>query len=409
MIKKEMIAMLLAGGQGSRLGVLTEKVAKPAVAFGGKYRIIDFPLSNCINSGIDTVGVLTQYQPLRLNTHIGIGIPWDLDKNEGGVTVLPPYEKSTNSEWYTGTANAIYQNMAYMETYNPEYVLILSGDHIYKMDYEVMLDYHKANHADVTIACMPVPIEEASRFGVMITDGNGRITEFEEKPKIPRSNKASMGIYIFNWSILKKFLAEDAANPDSSNDFGKNVIPAMIDSGCRMFAWNFSGYWKDVGTIASLWEANMDLLGTNPVFNLYDKEWRIYSKSPIMPPHYAGADAVISNSLVTEGCVVHGLVRHSVLYAGVRIEPGAVVEDSIIMPNSVIERGAVVQKTIVGENAIVGAKARVGCQKLDTDADYDTKLTGDITLVASAVRVADGLRIPKGMVYNCGKGGGFNE
>ena len=243
----------------------------------------------------------------------------------------------------------------------------------------------------------------------MITDGNGRITEFEEKPKIPRSNKASMGIYIFNWSILKKFLAEDAANPDSSNDFGKNVIPAMIDSGCRMFAWNFSGYWKDVGTIASLWEANMDLLGTNPVFNLYDKEWRIYSKSPIMPPHYAGADAVISNSLVTEGCVVHGLVRHSVLYAGVRIEPGAVVEDSIIMPNSVIERGAVVQKTIVGENAIVGAKARVGCQKLDTDADYDTKLTGDITLVASAVRVADGLRIPKGMVYNCGKGGGFNE
>ena len=409
MIKKEMIAMLLAGGQGSRLGVLTEKVAKPAVAFGGKYRIIAFPLSNCINSGIDTVGVLTQYQPLRLNTHIGIGIPWDLDKNEGGVTVLPPYEKSTNSEWYTGTANAIYQNMAYMETYNPEYVLILSGDHIYKMDYEVMLDYHKANHADVTIACMPVPIEEASRFGVMITDGNGRITEFEEKPKIPRSNKASMGIYIFNWSILKKFLAEDAANPDSSNDFGKNVIPAMIDSGCRMFAWNFSGYWKDVGTIASLWEANMDLLGTNPVFNLYDKEWRIYSKSPIMPPHYAGADAVISNSLVTEGCVVHGLVRHSVLYAGVRIEPGAVVEDSIIMPNSVIERGAVVQKTIVGENAIVGAKARVGCQKLDTDADYDTKLTGDITLVASAVRVADGLRIPKGMVYNCGKGGGFNE
>ena len=405
MIKKEMIAMLLAGGQGSRLGVLTEKVAKPAVAFGGKYRIIDFPLSNCINSGIDTVGVLTQYQPLRLNTHIGIGIPWDLDKNEGGVTVLPPYEKSTNSEWYTGTANAIYQNMAYMETYNPEYVLILSGDHIYKMDYEVMLDYHKANHADVTIACMPVPIEEASRFGVMITDGNGRITEFEEKPKIPRSNKASMGIYIFNWSILKKFLAEDAANPDSSNDFGKNVIPEMIDSGCRMFAWNFSGYWKDVGTIASLWEANMDLLGTNPVFNLYDKEWRIYSKSPIMPPHYAGADAVISNSLVTEGCVVHGLVRHSVLYAGVRIEPGAVVEDSIIMPNSVIERGAVVQKTIVGENAIVGAKARVGCEKLDTDADYDTKLTGDITLVASAVRVADGLRIPKGMVYNCGKGG----
>ena len=408
-MKKECIAMLLAGGQGSRLYVLTENMAKPAVPFGGKFRIIDFPLSNCANSGIDTIGVLTQYRPLELNRYIGNGQPWDLDRSDGGVHILPPYQSAKGATWFKGTANAIYQNIGFIQRYNPDIVLILSGDHIYKMDYAAMLRFHESMESDCTIAVRDVPLKEASRFGIMNTDEEGRITEFEEKPKVPRSNKASMGIYIFNWSILKKFLAEDVANPDSSNDFGKNVIPAMIDSGCRMFAWNFSGYWKDVGTIASLWEANMDLLGTNPVFNLYDKEWRIYSKSPIMPPHYAGADAVISNSLVTEGCVVHGLVRHSVLYAGVRIEPGAVVEDSIIMPNSVIERGAVVQKTIVGENAIVGAKARVGCEKLDTDADYDTKLTGDITLVASAVRVADGLRIPKGMVYNCGKGGGFNE
>ena len=408
-MKKECVAMLLAGGQGSRLGVLTKNIAKPAVPYGGNYRIIDFPLSNCVNSDIDTVGILTQYQPLVLNEYIGNGQPWDLDRLHGGVHVLPPYQQATGSDWYKGTANAIYQNISFIDRYDPQYVIILSGDQICKQDYADFLRFHKEKNAEFSVAVMEVPWSEAPRFGLMVTDENDRISEFQEKPKNPKSNLASMGIYIFNWSILKKFLTEDAANPDSSNDFGKNVIPAMIDSGCRMFAWDFSGYWKDVGTIASLWEANMDLLGTNPVFNLYDKEWRIYSKSPIMPPHYAGADAVISNSLVTEGCVVHGLVRHSVLYAGVRIEPGAVVEDSIIMPNSVIERGAVVQKTIVGENAIVGAKARVGCQKLDTDADYDTKLTGDITLVASAVRVADGLRIPKGMVYNCGKGGGFNE
>ena len=408
-MKNEMLALILAGGQGTRLGKLTQSIAKPAVQFGGRYRIIDFGLSNCANSGINNVGVITQYQPLALNNHIGNGSSWGLDGVNSGVSILQPYSASEGNRWFEGTSHAIYQNIDYIDSINPEYVLILSGDHIYKMDYAAMLRFHESMESDCTIAVRDVPLKEASRFGIMNTDEEGRITEFEEKPKIPRSNKASMGIYIFNWSILKKFLAEDAANPDSSNDFGKNVIPAMIDSGCRMFAWDFSGYWKDVGTIASLWEANMDLLGTNPVFNLYDKEWRIYSKSPIMPPHYAGADAVISNSLVTEGCVVHGLVRHSVLYAGVRIEPGAVVEDSIIMPSSVIERGAVVQKTIVGENAIVGAKARVGCQKLDTDADYDTKLTGDITLVASAVLVADGLRIPKGMVYNCGKGGGFNE
>ena len=281
MIKKEMIAMLLAGGQGSRLGVLTSKVAKPAVAFGGKYRIIDFPLSNCINSGVDTVGVLTQYQPLRLNTHIGIGIPWDPDRNIGGVTVLPPYEKSTNSEWYTGTANAIYQNLEYMESYNPEYVLILSGDHIYKMDYEVMLDFHKANNAEVTIAVMPVPMEEASRFGIMIADENHRITEFEEKPEHPRSNLASMGIYIFNWKTLKEALIAMADQP--ALDFGKHVIPYCHEKGAPLYAYEFTGYWKDVGTLSSYWEANMELIDIVPEFNLYEEYWKIYTKSEIQP------------------------------------------------------------------------------------------------------------------------------
>lgn len=371
MIKKEMIAMLLAGGQGSRLGVLTEKVAKPAVAFGGKYRIIDFPLSNCINSGIDTVGVLTQYQPLRLNTHIGIGIPWDLDKNEGGVTVLPPYEKSTNSEWYTGTANAIYQNMAYMETYNPEYVLILSGDHIYKMDYEVMLDYHKANHADVTIACMPVPIEEASRFGVMITDGNGRITEFEEKPEHPRSNLASMGIYIFSWKELKKYLTEDEFKEGSSHDFGKDVLPAMLDAGERMFAYPFEGYWKDVGTIDSLWEANMDLLDPKVTLDLKD----IYSRNPMMPPHYVSNEASIQNSLVADGCNVYGNLEFSILFAGVTIGKNATINSSIIMPGAVIEDGAEVQFAIIAENTVVGKNAKVGQNPEETENIDDWGIT----------------------------------
>ena len=371
MIKKEMIAMLLAGGQGSRLGVLTEKVAKPAVAFGGKYRIIDFPLSNCINSGIDTVGVLTQYQPLRLNTHIGIGIPWDLDKNEGGVTVLPPYEKSTNSEWYTGTANAIYQNMAYMETYNPEYVLILSGDHIYKMDYEVMLDYHKANHADVTIACMPVPIEEASRFGVMITDGNGRITEFEEKPEHPRSNLASMGIYIFSWKELKKYLTVVEFNEGSCLDFGKDVLPAMLDAGERMFAYPFEGYWKDVGTIDSLWEANMDLLDPKVTLDLKD----IYSRNPMMPPHYVSNEASIQNSLVADGCNVYGNLEFSILFAGVTIGKNATINSSIIMPGAVIEDGAEVQFAIIAENTVVGKNAKVGQNPEETENIDDWGIT----------------------------------
>ena len=358
MVKKEMIAMLLAGGQGSRLGVLTSKVAKPAVAFGGKYRIIDFPLSNCINSGIDTVGVLTQYQPLRLNTHIGIGIPWDLDRNVGGVTVLPPYEKNGNSDWYTGTANAIFQNMAYMETYNPEYVLILSGDHIYKMDYEVMLDYHKANKADVTIACMPVPIEEASRFGVMITDGAGRITEFEEKPEHPRSNLASMGIYIFSWKTLKESLMALKDQPNC--DFGKHILPYCRDNGKRLFAYEFNGYWKDVGTLGSYWEANMELIDIIPEFNLYEEFWKIYTKGDIIRPQYISGESVIERSIIGEGAEIYGEVHNSVIGADVTIEKGAVVRDSIIMKHSRIGAGSQIDKSIIAESVEVGENVVTG-------------------------------------------------
>lgn len=350
--------MLLTGGQGSRLGVLTQKVAKPAVSFGGKYRIIDFPLSNCINSGIDTVGVLTQYQPLRLNTHIGIGIPWDLDRNVGGVTVLPPYEKSTSSEWYSGTANAIYQNMAYMETYNPDYVLILSGDHIYKMDYEVMLDYHKANNADVTIACMPVPIEEASRFGVMITDGNGKITDFEEKPEHPRSNLASMGIYIFSWPVLKESL--QALKDQQGCDFGKHILPYCKDNGKRLFAYEFNGYWKDVGTLGSYWEANMELIDIIPEFNLYEEFWKIYTKGDIIRPQYIAAEATVERSIIGEGAEIYGEVHNSVIGADVKIEKGAVIRDSIIMRHSQIGEGTTIDKAIIAENVKVGANVVMG-------------------------------------------------
>ncbi len=358
MIKKEMIAMLLAGGQGSRLGVLTQNEAKPAVAFGGKYRIIDFPLSNCINSGIDTVGVLTQYQPLRLNTHIGIGIPWDLDKNVGGVTVLPPYERSTSSEWYSGTANAIYQNLAYMENFNPDYVLILSGDHIYKMDYEVMLDFHKANNADVTIACMPVPIEEASRFGVMVTDGNGRITEFEEKPEHPRSNLASMGIYIFSWPVLKEALTN--LKDQAGCDFGKHVLPYCRDKGKRLFAYEFNGYWKDVGTLGSYWEANMELIDIIPEFNLYEEFWKIYTKGDVIRPQYISGEAVIERSIIGDGAEIFGEVHNSVIGADVHIEPGAVIRDSIIMRHTTICEGAVVDKAVIAENVTIGNHAVLG-------------------------------------------------
>ena len=358
MIKKEMIAMLLAGGQGSRLGVLTSEVAKPAVAFGGKYRIIDFPLSNCINSGVDTVGVLTQYQPLRLNTHIGIGIPWDLDRNIGGVTVLPPYEKSANSEWYTGTANAIYQNMAYMETYNPEYVLILSGDHIYKMDYEVMLDFHKQNNAECTIAVMQVPMEEASRFGIMITDENRRIVDFEEKPENPRSNLASMGIYIFNWKTLKDALIKKADQP--ALDFGKHIIPYCHEQGAPLFAYEFNGYWKDVGTLSSYWEANMELIDIVPEFNLYEEYWKIYTKSEILPPQYLSADSVIERSIIGEGTDIRGKVYNSVIGCGVTIGEGTVVRDSIIMNKTVIGAGCELNKAIVAENVIIQDQVKLG-------------------------------------------------
>ena len=356
MIKKEMIAMLLAGGQGSRLGVLTSNLAKPAVAFGGKYKIIDFPLSNCINSGIDTVGVLTQYRPLRLNQHIGIGIPWD--RSIGGVTVLPPYEKSSNSQWYTGTANAIYQNLEYIDYYNPEYVLILSGDHIYKMDYEVMLDHHKSMGADITLATYEVPMEEASRFGVVITDGDGVIQEFEEKPEKPRSNKASMGIYIFNWSILKAALQELKDVP--SCDFGKHIIPHCHENGSKVVAYDFKGYWKDVGTLGSYWEANMELVDIIPEFNLYEEFWRIYTKSDILPPQYIDESGKVTESIVGEGTEVYGEVSHCVIGSGVTIGKGAVVKDSIIMNNTVIGEGAVVDKAIIAENVTVGKNVELG-------------------------------------------------
>lgn len=350
--------MLLAGGQGSRLGVLTSKMAKPAVAFGGKYRIIDFPLSNCINSGVDTVGVLTQYQPLRLNSHIGIGIPWDLDRNVGGVTVLPPYEKSGNSEWYTGTANAIYQNIEYMQQYNPEYVLILSGDHIYKMDYELMLNYHKEHDADITIACMPVPIEEASRFGVVLTDDDNRITEFEEKPEHPRSNLASMGIYIFKWSILKDALIK--LKDQQQCDFGKHVIPYCHEKHDRIFAFEYNGYWKDVGTLGSYWEANMELIDLIPVFNLYEEFWKIYTNSTTLPPQYISSDSVIERSIISEGCDIAGEVYNSVIGANVTIKKGAVIRDSIVIQNTTIEADAYLEKAIVAENVVIGAGSRVG-------------------------------------------------
>lgn len=350
--------MLLAGGQGSRLGVLTAKVAKPAVSFGGKYRIIDFPLSNCINSGIDTVGVLTQYQPLRLNSHIGIGIPWDLDRNVGGVTVLPPYEKSSNSEWYTGTANAIYQNLEYMEQYNPDYVLILSGDHIYKMDYKIMLDYHKANNADITIAAMPVPMEEASRFGIVVTDEDNRITEFEEKPAQPKSNLASMGIYIFSWKVLKEALIK--LKDQNECDFGKHVIPYCFENNKRIFAYEYNGYWKDVGTLSSYWEANMELIDIIPVFNLYEEFWKIYTRTDTIPPQYIGENAYIEKSIIGDGTEIYGKVYNSVIGAGVVIEEGTVVRDSIIMNNSVIGKDSIVTKSIIAEDVQIGSHVELG-------------------------------------------------
>jgi len=385
MKKKTCVAMLLAGGQGTRLGVLTKKVAKPAVPYGGKYRIIDFPLSNCTNSGIDTVGVLTQFMPLELNSYIGSGAPWDLDLSNGGVFVLPPYQTGKTGDWYRGTANAIYQNMAFIEQYDPDYVLILSGDHIYKMDYNKMLQFHIQNNADCTIAVREVPWDEASRFGIMNTNADNSISEFEEKPANPKSNKASMGVYIFTWDKLRKYLTEDAADPKSSNDFGKNIIPTMLNEGQRMFAYDFEGYWKDVGTIESLWEANMDLLELPMPIDLYDKKWRIYGRNPGLAPSFVAEGGKAINSLITEGCEVKGVVNHSVLFAGVTVETGAEVTDAVVMPGAVIERGAVVRRAIVAENAHICAGAVVGEE------------TGKIAVIGPNAKIAAGEKVAAGV------------
>ncbi|MBQ9343408.1 MAG: glucose-1-phosphate adenylyltransferase [Clostridia bacterium] len=382
--KKECVAMLLAGGQGTRLGVLTRHMAKPAVPFGGKYRIIDFPLSNCTNSGIDTVGVLTQFQPLELNAYIGSGAPWDLDVSNGGVYVLPPYHTGKTGEWYRGTANAIYQNIPFIQQFDPDYVLILSGDHIYKMDYAAMLRHHIEHQADATIAVRQVPWEEASRFGIMNTDPEGRIVEFEEKPPQPKSNNASMGVYVFTWAKLRAYLERDEQDTNSSNDFGKNIIPTMLGDGCRMVAFSFNDYWKDVGTVNSLWEANMDLLTTPLPIDLHDKKWRVYARSFGSGPQFIAADAEVDDSLVTEGCEVHGCVKHSILSTGVIIEEGAQVIDSVIMPGAIIRNGAVVRRAIVAENAEIGAGATVG------------EAEGDIAVVGQGVLVPEGVKVPAG-------------
>ena len=393
--KQEVVAMLLAGGQGSRLGVLTRKLAKPAVPYGGKYRIIDFPLSNCANSGIDAVGVLTQYQPLVLNEYIGNGKPWDLDSMNGGVQVLSPYQRSRGADWYKGTANAIYQNMNYIQRYDPDYVIILSGDHIYKMDYSKMIAYHKEQEADCTIAVIDVPIAEASRFGILNTNPDNSIYEFDEKPKVPKSTKASMGIYVFNWDKLKKYLIEDAKNSKSSNDFGKDILPKMLESGEKMVAYNFSGYWKDVGTIESLWEANIDLLDPKVTLDLSDESWKIYSNNPVMPPHYIADGARVQNSLVADGCNIYGRVDLSVIFAGVYIGPGAVIRDSIIMPGARIEEGANIQYAIISENTVIGKNATIGerPEKTKEKEAWGIAVVGDNLHIAAETKI-----LPKQMI-----------
>lgn len=393
--KKECIAMLLAGGQGSRLYTLTDTTAKPAVTFGGKYRIIDFTMSNCINSGIDTVGVLTQYQPLYLNEYIGNGEPWDLDRTTGGVRVLPPYQGKKGSEWYKGTANAIYQNLTFIDRYKPDYVVVLSGDHIYKMDYSKMLAEHKNNNADCTIAVLQVPIEEASRFGILNTDENGRIVEFEEKPKQPKSNNASMGIYIFNANVLREYLINDENDPNSQNDFGKNIIPNMLNDGKRMFTYRFSGYWKDVGTISSLWEANMDLLGKNPNFNLFDKNWRIYYRHNGEPPQRIGENSSIYNSLITEGCVINGTVENSVISSGVVIEEGATVKNSVIFSGVTVKKNSVVEYSIIDSDVVICENSIVGKNKEEG---------GNITVVGSKIVIPKDSQVDDGVILttaNC--------
>ncbi len=388
--RKECVAMLLAGGQGSRLYALTTNIAKPAVAFGAKYRIIDFPLSNCINSGIDTVGVLTQYQPLVLNEYIGNGQPWDLDRTYGGVHILSPYQAKTRSSWYEGTANAIYQNLHFMKMYNPEYVLILSGDHIYKMDYAAMLQAHKDTGADCTIAAINVPLSEASRFGILNTNPDGSIYQFEEKPKQPKSTLASMGIYIFKAEKLFSYLEADDANPNSSKDFGKDVLPAMLNAGEKMYSYQFEGYWKDVGTISSLLEANMDLLGDKPVFDVGDKAWKIHSRNPLAPPEYLGEEGAVNNSMIALGCEIYGKVENSVLGSNVIVEKGAVVKDSVVLANSVIKAEATVSYSIIDENVTVGKKAVIGVEK-DPAAE--------IVVLGRGLSVADGVVVREGQKH----------
>ena len=387
--KKETVAMLLAGGQGSRLHLLTQRIAKPAVPFGGKYRIIDFPLSNCINSGIDTVGVLTQYQPLALNEYIGNGQPWDLDRTYGGVMTLPPYQGQKRADWYKGTANAIYQNIQFIDRYDPDYVVILSGDHIYKMDYAEMIESHKKNGAACTIAVFDVPLEEASRFGIMTTDSEMRITEFAEKPKEPKSTKASMGVYVFDKDKLVSYLEEDEKCEDSANDFGKNIIPAMLNAGEKLYAFEFSGYWKDVGTIDSLWESNMDLLGERPALNLKDGEWRILSRNDALPPHFAGQSAVITNSMVTEGCEIYGTVINSILSEGVVVEKGAVVRDSVILGNVTVKSDATVDYSVVDSGTVIEKGASVGVPKNESKG---------ITLLGGELVVPEGIAVPDGVI-----------
>ena len=387
MVSKDCVAMILAGGQGSRLGALTKNVAKPAVPFGGKYRIIDFPLSNCVHSGINTVGVLTQYQPLELNRYIGNGNPWDLDRSHGGVYVLPPYQSAKAGEWYKGTANAIYQNLSFLESFKPENVLILSGDHLYKMHYGEMLKAHKESGAAVTIAVMPVPWEEASRFGIMNVDEEGTITDFEEKPAEPKSNLASMGIYIFTYEVLKKYLEADERDPSSANDFGKNIIPTMLENGEKMVSFRFEGYWKDVGTIHSLWEANMDLVDQPPKFDLNDRSWSIYSRNMALAPHYVGQNAKITNSTVTEGCFIDGEIKHSVIFGGVELGEGSVVSDSVIMPGAKIGKNVVIEKAVIGADAVIGDGAKVGVNSSD-DNKYSSKLcTNDLVLIERGAEV----------------------
>ena len=390
--------MLLAGGQGSRLGVLTAKVAKPAVAFGGKYKIIDFPLSNCINSGIDTVGVLTQYQPLRLNSHIGIGIPWDLDRNIGGVTVLPPYEKSEHTEWYTGTANAIFQNIEYMESYNPDYVLILSGDHIYKMDYEAMLDFHKEKGADVTIAAMPVPWEEASRFGVVVADDEHKVSEFQEKPAEPKSNLASMGIYIFSWPVLREALIKLKDQPNC--DFGMHVIPYVHEQNGNAYVYEYTGYWKDVGTLSSYWEANMELIDIVPDFNLYEEFWRIYTRNDSLPPQYISDDAKIERSIVSEGCDVRGTIANSVVSSNVKVGEGAEINDSIIMTGCRIGKGAKIDKAIIAEDTVIGDNVVIG-EGDYADSELNKKIYNcDLTVIGEDSVIPDGVTIGKNVAIS---------